>query len=84
MTITANIEIPEDALLDVFITHEAIWDYDFSYDRPKKCMGCEWTAVVDEDDNEVQFEQHLVQAVKDQATASENERLERPFRDSRW
>lgn len=83
MTITSDlIEVPEDVLLDALKTHVPIWNHDFSYDRPEKCEAGDWDHDV-EDGYGLTFEEHVVAAIKVDARAAENERLEHQPRDSR-
>lgn len=83
MPITKDlIEVPEDALLDALRTHVPIWNHDFSYDRPEKCEAGDWDHDV-QDAYNLTFEEHVVAAIKVEATAARNERLERQPRDSR-
>lgn len=91
------IEIPEDVLYDALITHrlkaiEASLPAAFSLvgDRFAKvltregerlalsCEGCDWPGGTKTD-----FTKHVVEAIKQAATAAENERLEHSPRDSR-
>lgn len=91
------IEIPEDVLYDALVTHrlkvvEASLPAAYSMvDAPfakvltregqrlvLSCEGCDWPGGTKDD-----FTKHVVDAVKQAATAAENERLEYTPRDSR-
>lgn len=91
------IEIPEDVLYDTLVTHRlkvaearlpgALSMVDAPFARvltregerlALSCEGCEWPGGTKDD-----FTKHVVEAIKEAATAAENERLEHSPRDSR-
>ena len=77
MTITTDlIEVPEDVLHDVFVTHAPIG---IVLSEPFACEEpvCHW------EPGQCSWAEHLLEAVKEAARNAEFERLERPFKDSR-